>query len=65
MTSNDAYAVKWERWCKNKKLDRNAYYVLRKSVMKYKSKLLLFHDFNFLEEYTYVNKATSLTFYII
>ena len=30
--------------------------------MKYKSKLPLFHEFNFLKEHTYVNKATSLTF---
>ena len=28
----------------------------------YKSKLLIFHEFNFLKEHIYVNKATSLTF---
>ena len=28
-------------------------------VVKYKSKLPLFHEFNFLKEHIYVNRATS------
>ena len=34
----------------------------KKFVMKYKSKYPLFNEFNFLKEYIYVNKATSVTF---